>query len=285
MKLAYYPGCSLETSAREYNRSVQLVSRLMGVELCEIPDWSCCGASAGHTTSRLLALALAARNLALAEETGLDMVAPCAACYQRLALARYELVTNAALREKVNGITQRPFNGNIRVKSIVEVLLSAGTDKINSLVVRPLKGLKVAAYYGCYLVRPRAIQIDDAENPQVMEKILRAAGAEVVDWTHKTECCGASLAVSNEDVAIPIISRILKAALAAGANCIACACPLCHFNLDIRQAKARRYLPNYRPLPVLYLTQLLGLAMGQSERDLGLEAHFIETRSILKMVG
>lgn len=285
MKFAYYPGCSLETSAREYNQSAQLVSKILGIEYIEVPNWSCCGASAGHTTSRLLALSLAARNLALAEETGFDVVAPCAACYQRLALARHELATNPALREKVNEVTGRPFKANIRVKSIVEALMSVGTEKIRALVVRPLRGLKVAAYYGCLLVRPRSIQIDDPEDPQMMEKLLIAAGAEVVSWSHKTECCGASLAVSNEEVALPIISRILRAALAAGANCIACACPLCHFNLDIRQAKAKRLLANYRPIPVLYLTQLLGLAMGQNGRELGLEAHFIDTRHILKLVG
>ncbi|MDQ0287540.1 heterodisulfide reductase subunit B [Desulfofundulus luciae] len=285
MKFAYYPGCSLETSGKEYDLSTRAVSKHLGIELTEVPDWSCCGATAGHSTSHLLALALPARNLALAEETGLDVTAPCAACYQRLALACHELNQNPQLREKVNEITGRPFHGKIKVISILEVISSVGLEQIRAQVVKPLKGLKIAAYYGCLLVRPRAIQIDDPENPQIIEQIMQAAGADTVDWPHKTECCGASLAVSNEEVAIPMVSRILKAAAFSGANCLVCACPLCHFNLDMRQLKVNRLRGTNYHLPVFYFTQLLGVAMGLNPQDLSLHTHFVDTGQVLKLVG
>ncbi|MBE3589045.1 MAG: CoB--CoM heterodisulfide reductase iron-sulfur subunit B family protein [Thermoanaerobacteraceae bacterium] len=285
MKFAYYPGCSLDSSAREFDLSTRAVSKHLGIEYVEVPDWSCCGASPGHSTSQLLALSLAARNLALAESTGLDVTAPCAACYHRLALACHELTGNQELREEVNQITGRPFNATIKVRSILEVITSVGLEEIAARVVRPLTELKIAAYYGCLLVRPRSIQVDDPENPQIIEKIMAAIGAQTVHWSHKTECCGASLAVSNEEVAIPMVFRILKAASLAGANCLVSACPLCHFNLDMRQGKVNQTLGTDFHLPVFYFTQLLGVAMGLDSRDLSLNTHFVDTAQVLKLVG
>jgi len=284
LQLAYYPGCCWETSAREYDRSTRRVGKHLGIDLIDIPDWTCCGSSAGHSTSHLLATSLAARNLALAEEMGLDVVASCASCYQRLALARHELVTNEQLREQVNQITGRPFHGRIQVKSILEVIAALETAEISERVTKPLQGLKVAAYYGCLLVRPRPVQVDDPEDPQLIEKIMLAAGAETVDWSHKTECCGASLAMSNDQLALPMVASILRAAELSGANCIVCACPLCHFNLDRRQSQVNRSRGTDYHLPVFYFTQLLGVAMGLDPRALGVFDHFVDTSGILSLV-
>ncbi|WP_027357005.1 CoB--CoM heterodisulfide reductase iron-sulfur subunit B family protein [Desulfofundulus thermocisternus] len=285
MKLAYYPGCSLEASGKEYDLSTRAVCKHLGIELIEIPDWSCCGATAGHSTSHLLSLALPARNLALAEEMGLDVTAPCASCYQRLALTCYELKQNPRLQKEINEITGRSFQGKIKVVSILEAINYIGLEGIQNQVVKPLKGLKIAAYYGCLLVRPRNIQIDDPENPQIIEKIMQASGAEPVEWPHKTECCGASLAISNEDIATTMVSRILKAASLSGAHCLVCACPLCHFNLDMRQLKVNRLQGTNYQLPVFYFTQLLGIALGLNPNDLSLHTHFVDTTHVLKMVG
>lgn len=284
MRLAYYPGCTWETSAREYDRSTRRVAEHLGIEFTDIPDWSCCGSSAGHSTSRLLATALAARNLALAEEMGLDLVAPCASCYQRLAMACYEMTVDEKLREQVNQITGRPFQGHIRVKSILEVIAALETEQINARVIKPLQGLKIAAYYGCLLVRPRPVQVDDPENPLLIEKIMAATGVEAVDWSHKTECCGASLAMSNGQLALPMVAAILKAAELSGADCIVCACPLCHFNLDRRQSQVNRVRGTAYQLPVFYFTQLLGVALGLPPREMGVFNHFVDTRRILELV-
>ncbi|OAT84835.1 CoB--CoM heterodisulfide reductase iron-sulfur subunit B family protein [Desulfotomaculum copahuensis] len=284
MQLAYYPGCSWETSGREYDLSARLAGGKLGLEFIEIKDWNCCGSSAGHSTSRLLATALAARNLALAEKMGLDLTAPCASCYQRLALARHDLLADGQLRKQVNRITGHTFHGNMRVRSILEVVASLGGEHIAARVVKPLRNLKVAAYYGCLLVRPRAVQVDDPENPQMMEKIMAVAGAEVLAWSHKTECCGTSLAMNNDQLALPLVAGILEAASLSGADCIVCACPLCHFNLDYRQKKVNRVLGTGYQLPVFYFTQLLGVALGLEPGRLGLFDHFVNTKPVLQLV-
>lgn len=285
MKYAYYPGCCYHTSAREYEISTRLVAGELGLELIEIPDWSCCGSTAAHSKSHLLSLALPARNLAQAEEMGLDVTAPCAACYQRLAAANRELVEVGEVRATVNRIIAKPYHGSVKVKSMVEVIEAIGPDEITSRVVKPLKDLKVAAYYGCFLVRPPWVTgYDDPENPGSLDRLMRLAGAGTVDWPHKTECCGASLSISNEDLVLRLVSRILRAAELSGANCLVTACPLCHFNLDLRQQKCNKKLKTAFNLPVFYFTQLLGVALGLDHKDLCLNTHFIDTKTILKSV-
>lgn len=286
MKYAYYPGCCYHTSAKEYEVSTRVVSGKLSLELMEIPDWSCCGSTAAHSRSHLLSLALPARNLAIAEEMGLDVAAPCAACFQRLAAANKKLVEERGLRETVNGVTGRPYGGTVKVKSMVEVIDSLPPEKISAGITRPLQGLKVAAYYGCFLVRPPWVTgYDDPENPVSLDRLMRLAGAETVDWPHKTECCGASLSISNEDIVLKLVNRILQAARQSGANCLVTACPLCHFNLDLRQQKCNKKLKTDYNMPVFYFTQLLGVAMGLDHKELCLNTHYIDTRSILKMVG
>lgn len=285
MNYSYFPGCCHHTSAREYDLSTRVVCKNLDIKLTDVPDWSCCGSTAAHSTSQLLALALSARNLSLAEETGLDVTAACAACYQRLALAHHELSGDTDLRKKVNKITGREYRGDIKVKSILDVVHGAAGEHLETMVVKPLNGLKVACYYGCLMVRPAEIAADDPENPEKMDDIMAVLGAQPVDWGHKTECCGASLAVSNEDIVIELVEKIIRNAVQAGANSIVTACPLCHFNLDIRQAKINRHMGTSYRLPVFYFTQLMGVAMGLNFTEIGVNNHFVHTGKLLKSIG
>jgi heterodisulfide reductase subunit B len=286
MRYAYYPGCSSDTTGKEYEATVRIVCKNLGIELVDIPDWSCCGATAAHGKSHLLNTALPARNLALAEEMGLDVVTPCAACYQQLATANKEMKENQQIAEKVNQATGKNYQGTIKVKSIVEVIGSLEPDIIKAQMVKPLKGLKIAAYYGCLMVRPPSVTgFDDAENPMFLDNLMRLAGAETMDWPHKTECCGGALQVSNEHIVVKLLDKIYKEALKSGANCMVAACPLCHFNLDGCQSTCNRLLGTTYEIPIFYFTQLLGLAMGLNQQELQFNSHFTDTRKVLKLVG
>ncbi|MTI84902.1 MAG: heterodisulfide reductase subunit B [Firmicutes bacterium] len=281
MKYSYYPGCCHHTSAKEYDISSRVVCDTLGIQLTDVPDWSCCGSTAAHSTSHLLATSLAARNLSLAEKEGEDVVASCAACYQRLAMADHHLKTNKDLLQEVNQILDRPYGSSIKVRSMLDVIYSAKST-LAAGVKKPLQGLKVAAYYGCLLVRPLSVRVDDAEYPQTMDELLETAGAQAVEWGFKTECCGASLAISNEDIVLELVFKILEAARDAGANCIVTACPLCHFNLDVRQEKLNKSRGKSFNLPVFYFTQLIGLSLGIDQRDLSLGTHFLDPSRLIK---
>lgn len=286
MKYAYYPGCSSHSSGKEYEASTRLVAKNLGLELVDIPDWSCCGATAAHGKSHLLNIALPARNLALAEEMGLDVVTPCAACYQQLANAHKEVREDAKLREKVNQVVGKNYKASIKAKSILEVIGSLDPDYIKAQVVKPLKGLVVAAYYGCLLVRPPSVTgFDDPENPVFIDRLMQLAGAEIVDWPHKTECCGGALQVSNLEVVARMLDKIFREAVKSGANCFVVACPLCHFNLDACQQSCNKILGTSYEIPVFYFTQLLGLAMGLNQKELQFDSHFTGTQKALKLVG
>lgn len=280
MNYAYYAGCSLHATGREFDLSARAVCGRLGIGLAEIPDWNCCGASPAHSTSRLLAVALSARNLALAEAQGAgDIVVPCAACYQRLAVARKELGEDPGLREQVTRVTGRDYTGRTGVRSLLEVLAGLDAEHLKAQVTRPLGGLKAACYYGCLLVRPPAVTgFDDPEDPRSMDDLVRLAGAEPVPWGYKTECCGAAHGVANEPVTLKLVRDILNVARRAGADCLVCACPLCQNNLDARQEHVNRAFGTDFGLPVLYFTQLLGLAFGLSDRDLGLDKLFVKFR-------
>jgi heterodisulfide reductase subunit B len=283
--LGYYPGCSLEGTGREYDISLRQVARELGVELVEIEDWNCCGASAAHCTNRNLALALPLRNIALAAEQGLESVlAPCAMCSNLLLAASHEVKNNEKLKWEVESVIELRLGSFPRVVNGVQFLLEK-LERLEERVRRPLKNLRVACYYGCLLVRnPRVVAFDDAEHPMGMEKVVEALGAQTVDWPLKIECCGAGFTVSRREVVLELSHRILHDAKSEGAGVIVVACPMCQANLDMRQRRIERRFGEQYSLPVLYLTQLVGLALGLSARELGLRSHFVDTSPVVEAV-
>lgn len=284
MKYAYYPGCSLHATAVEYDTSAKVVAKHLGVELWEIPEWNCCGASAAHNTDHLLALALPARNLALAEKEGLDVAVPCAACFNRLKAAQAAVRGSEEMRNTIREIIGMDYQGHGEVRAFLDVMVNkVGLDKIRDSVTRPLTGLKVAAYYGCLLVRPPKLTgFDDPEDPQTMERLVEALGGTPVSWAFKTECCSASLATSRTDIGVLPIFCILRQAKAAGADCLAVACPLCFLNLDMRQGEINRRFREDVSLPIFYFTELMGIALGYAPKDLGLPKHFVNPLPLLE---
>ncbi len=285
MKVAYFPGCSLHSTARDYDVSFQLVCRKLGIELEEIPRWVCCGSSPAHITSHLLSVALPCKNLILAEEMGLDtVVAPCAACFNRLKIAEQEVAENSQLKKDVENVLGKPYGGKIEIKHPLQIIADdVGLAKIEKMVRRELQGLKVASYYGCLLVRPSSvIKFDDPEDPQSMDKLVSTLGGESVPWAFKTECCGASFSLSETDIVLELSGEILNEALEAGAECILVACPLCQSNLDLRQKGIEKRYGKKFNLPILYFTELLGLALGISMRELGLSRHIVNPSRLLE---
>ena len=283
--VAYYPGCSLHGTSREFDESLRAVAAELGIGLTEIVDWSCCGASSGHTTDHLLGVALPARNLALAEAQGFDTVlAPCAACYNRLSAARLAVATEDGLAEQIPDILGHPFANSVQVHNAVELLRDAAVtieEKVAAaLAPNPLEGVKLAAYYGCLLVRPVEVcGYDDPEQPTSMDDVINACGADDVDWDMKVECCGGAFSVSRTASVLRLGRSIIENARAHGAEAIVVACPLCHSNLDLRQkAMVQR---GEEPMPILFVTQMVGLALGLAPVDLGLGRHFVDTEPLI----
>ena len=285
MKVAYYPGCSLHSTAREYDISSQLVLRKLGVELEEIPDWICCGASAAHTTSHLLSVSLPCKNLVLAQEMGVDtVISPCAACFNRLTVANQEVAEGTELRKEVSQVLGKSYSGEMKVRHPLQLVIEdVGIDEISKMIVRRLEGLKVVSYYGCLLVRPTGMMnLDDVEDPQYMDNLVTALGGEALPWPFKTECCGASFSLSQTDIVIELSGDIVNEAHQVGAECILVACPLCQSNLDLRQKAIGKRFGRKFNLPVIYFTQLLGIALGIDMRELGLSKHVVDPRKLLK---
>jgi heterodisulfide reductase subunit B2 len=285
--VAYYPGCSLHGTSPEYDESLQAVVTALGVALAEIPDWSCCGASSGHMVNHELAVALPARNLALAEAGGYDKVlAPCAACYNRLLVAHQTLQEDAELAERMPDILGRDFHNSVDVISANQ-LLHGLRDEISARVAaapieQNLMGeVKLASYYGCLLVRPASVAAgDDVEQPMFMDDVVAACGADPVDWNMKVECCGGAYGVSRTSSVVRLGRAIVEDARSNGAEAIVVACPLCQTNLDLRQkAMESRGAP---PLPVLYITEIVGLALGLSPEKLGIKRHWVDAQPWLR---
>lgn len=280
MRYAYYPGCSLAESATEFDVSVRAVLDRLGIEIEEIPDWTCCGASIAESVSRLMSYALPARNLAIASrDMGVtDVIAPCSACYLNLLKVDRELAGDRTLNGQVNEILAASgltYHGGIRVRHLLDVLLEdVGSEIIRQRVKAPLEGMKVAPYYGCQILRPYRV-FDDPNRPVSMVPILEALGAEVHLWDMGGRCCGASLMATHPEEALESVARILAAA--EGAEAIATVCPLCQMNLEAYQTRAMR--KGGRKIPVLYLSQLMGMALSLESRDLLLEKNMSMTRS------
>ena len=274
MKVSYYPGCALHGTALEYDESTKAMSALLGVELHELPDWNCCGASSAHVTDDSLAHNLVARNLAIAEKEGRDVVVPCAACYSRL---------KGGEREMEAGGKKLPF----RILSLLELLV--GDDlaaRAKEMRKRPLTGLKMVSYYGCLLVRPPKVTgAKKYENPEEMDRLLTLMGAEMIPWSYKTDCCGGSLVLTRTDIVRRLTGKLFDNALEAGAEAIAVACPLCQSNLDTRQEEISNEAGKKYELPILYFTELLGLSMGHPDAGKWWKRHFVDPTKLLASKG
>ena len=281
MKVSYYPGCSLHSTGLEYNESTQEVCRILDIELDELSDWNCCGAGSAHCTDEVLSIELPVRNLVKAEEAGLDLVIPCAACFNRFKVAEKHI------REGKEPVIDTPYLGNVPVKHLLDFLSEEENLKlIKEKIEKPLNGLKVACYYGCLITRPPKItDAKNHENPQVMDDMLSLLGAETSPWSYKTDCCGGSLMLSRPDIVAQLSGKLIQMAEEAGANCIATACPLCQANLDTKQAVISKDLEREIHFPTFYFTELLGLALGYEKADKWFRRHVVDPRDLLKSKG
>ncbi len=280
---AYYPGCSLESLAMSYHVSSIEAARELGVELKEIEDWNCCGATAYFHVDELLAYTLVARNLALAEKENLDFVAPCSGCYKNAYFTNAYLQQDPDLAEHINYALEEDnlhISGPINVRHLIEVFVEdVGFEEIKKRVSRPLKDLRVAPYYGCQLVRPKK-DSEDVENPQFFEELLSAIGADPVEYGSKTRCCGGSLIITNREAALDMVYKLLQDAANREADVIATICPLCNINLELYQKQVNREFGTEFSIPVMYFTQLLGLALGIASGRLGIGKELVSTESI-----
>ncbi len=286
MQIGYYPGCSLESTAKEFDLSIRAIFQQMEISLKEIPDWNCCGASPAHYLNEELAKALPYRNLVNAEEAGLDRVlSPCPACYSHLKHIHEEVSKEDRLAERLRTIVGKKYESGVASKHLLDFLKDdVGLDRLKTSAKISLNGLNVASYYGC-LTRLPGVHLDDLENPVLMDEIVKAIGGESFDWSHKTECCGASLSVSRTEIALRLVHSILEAAEEKGADCIAVVCPLCQSNLDVRQGDInKKYGTSYR-MPVLYLSQLIGLTQKLGYSQLGLDRLIINPQNLLIQKG
>ena len=287
MNIAYYPGCSSHGTSEEYDRSTRAVCRALDITLQEIPDWSCCGSTPGHAIDHRLSAALSGRNLALAGNNGADfVVTPCPSCLSNLRTARYRMA-NADFMEKVRGLMDETLPQTAEelpdAFSVLQLLVQqVGLNAIKGKIVRPLKGLKLAAYYGCLMSRPAEImQFEDPEHPMALENILTALGAEVIDFPVKTECCGASMGIPHREITSRLCGRILQTAKNYGVDALVVACPLCQMNLDLRQKQAEAAANTVFNMPVIYFTQLMGLAFGLPDSSLGLDKLCVSPAPVL----
>jgi len=280
----YYPGCSVKGTGRAYEESLLAVFEALGYGLEELDDWNCCGATAYMSIDEGQAVALAGRNLALAERRdGADLVTPCNACYLVLLKTQHQLRENPAVRGRVTGAMRKvglEYRGTTRVRHPLDVLVNdIGLETIAEKVTQPLGRVKVAPYYGCQIVRPYAL-FDDQENPTTMDRILEAAGVTVVDYRYKTRCCGGSQTGTLPEIGLDLVRNLLREAHEQGADVISTICPLCQFNLEANQDEIRRKY-GVRPLPVVYFTQVLGLALGVPGKKLGLGRSIVPAEPVL----
>jgi len=285
MSYLYYPGCSANATGKPYEESLLAVMKALEIPYDELKGWNCCGATAYMSIDELKAMALAARNLALAEMQGtkghkqtVDLIAPCAACYLVLNKADHYRKEYPHIREQIDaalGEIDLHYTGRVKVRHPLDVLVNdIGLDAIKKRVKKPLAGLKVACYYGCQIVRPYA-EFDDQNYPHTMDDLLRALGAEPVDWALKTRCCGGSLSGTIEEVGLRLSYILLQEAKKAGADVLATACPLCQFNLECRQGWMNSHYEKPADIPVTFFSQLVGLALGLGEKELGMQRLFV----------
>jgi heterodisulfide reductase subunit B len=276
MKLGYYPGCALHGSSNDFEQSIRASFGALGVPLTELDDWICCGATAAHSLNHKLSLALPARNLALAERDGFQQLfAPCPLCSMQL-LKVQKAVKENGLREELSQIIEADVRGDGQVLNLIQLFERVGLDRLKAAVKEPLKSVTAACYYGCLLTRPPdVVHFDDFEQPRSMEAVLAVLGAKTVDWSYKTECCGAGMTMASEGTVLELAHKILSNAADHGANCLVVACPMCHVNLDMKQAAVERRYGKKLDMVIYYLSDLVGLALGLSGEQLGVNRHFV----------
>ncbi|MHC4158447.1 MAG: CoB--CoM heterodisulfide reductase iron-sulfur subunit B family protein [Planctomycetota bacterium] len=286
MKYAYYPGCSLHATGIDYNESTLAVAEALGIELVEVPDWSCCGSTPAHCTDELLATALPMKNMLSAKTVAEEILVCCSACFSRFKFAQKHIEEKDNLRAQLAEMMPVDQIQNIKVRHLIDVLHEdVGVEKIAEAKKSDLD-LKVACYYGCLLTRPpKVTNLDDTEDPQFMDDLLRATGMETVDWPYKTECCGATFSLTRTEIVLRLSADILQMAKEAGADCISVACPLCHANLDMRQSDIEKELGLKYDMPIFYFTQLLGLSFGLEQSKLGIGRSLVSCEKLLAVKG
>ncbi len=287
MTYQYYPGCSLHASAKDYDQSIQGVAQLMDLELKEVEDWNCCGATVTPSLNQLQGQVLAARNLAIAAGKKGDLVVPCNACYMSLKKVQYNMGKYPKVRENITDIFGQVglrLTGMPKVRHFLEVILEdVGLEKIERMVKKPLEGLKVACYYGCQLVRP--LGFDDPEDPQSLDRLMSTLGAETLPYSQKTHCCGGSLITTQPDLTFKMVDELLEEARSLQADLIVVTCPMCQLNLDAYQNQVNKKFNRKTTVPVTYFTQLMGIALGLSKNKLGLKKGVISPSKALEKIG
>lgn len=279
MSVAVYPGCSLNGSSREYMESLRAVMDFLEIPFNEVDDWNCCGATAAHSIDHDMAVALPSRILAQTAKDGYnDLLVPCAACYNRLKNVQKEITASPEVRQKAEKLLDQELDTPETILNILEYLHSTVMPRLEGKNLLSI-GKKVACYYGCLLVRPQGISAEkQIEDPRGMDEIMSGLGGEPVPWAFKTECCGAGFSVSKTDTVARLSSEILTDAADRGAEAIIVACPMCHSNLDMRRKEIEKYSGRKFNIPVLYITQAIGLALGIPAKKLGLQRHFVPVK-------
>jgi len=284
-KYAYYPGCSLEKIASSYHKSTLETTRVFDIEMQELDDWNCCGATTYFHVDAILAHTLVARNLALAEKEGLDLVAPCSACYKNAFFTNKVIKDDPDLAEHINFALEEDdlhFNGEIDIFHLIEVFANeVGPEKLKEKVTNPLKGLNIAPYYGCQIVRPRK-NGEEVEDPQYFEELIEATGANATYFPERLRCCGGSLIMTSRVPALNMVRILLHSAERNGADVIATACPMCQVNLECYQNAVNEEFGTDFHLPILYFTQLFGIALGISPKKLGFGIEMVSAKPIFK---
>jgi heterodisulfide reductase subunit B len=284
MKFAYYPGCTLHGTAREYDASTKAVCKAAGIGLVEIDDWNCCGALEA-IFEKELSMGLSARNNFKAQRTGLDLVIPCSICSHNLSRADSAMKNDLSFRKKIEKALGEEYNG-VKIKHLLDVMVNdVGTEVLSKKFVKSLKGIKAVAYYGCLLVRPSEVsKFDNPENPMSLDNLIKSTGAECLPFTQKTKCCGGNLLMSKQDYAFLLTKKLLDEAKSAGSDCVVVACPMCHMLLDGQQAMIEKAHNIAIDMPVLYFTQLIGLAMGLSEKELELDRNMVSASKLIESI-
>ena len=294
---AFYPGCTLHSTGVEFGASTDAVCDTLGIELLEIPDWNCCGASSAHSMDQNLFLALPARNLAQAQlvsvddpQANLDLAIPCAACFSRTAAADLALRDDPDFCAQMESVLNFQFSGRVRPRNLLDILANDfSRAQLTAHLSKPLQDLKVVSYYGCLLVRPPeyTARWDDPEHPQSMDYILQLMGAQPLPWSYGVDCCGGSLTLNRADVVVHLVDILARAAIEAGADALVTACPMCMANVDGRQKYRgelpvpRPLKPDYQPLPIFYFTELMALAYDLPMHKV-LPRHLVDPRPLLK---